>query len=614
MALADKAILVAELRGPEGPKGATGPSWNKGKLPNGTNFNTFRTPGLWIVPDMASAESMHNMPVVYPGIFIVSADDASSVLCRQEYSTYAPVNDPYKAATFKRVSTGSSTFDVWTRESTDFGNAREGEDLDQLPEGKIGCPAPIHSTLVNAPVNAGPGFVETKTVVGFAIMKVQFYYEYGGRILARNSNTFTTYGTWNDLTSSGGGGGTIDYSIANPFANDQRKQWFVRRRGGFIGTEGKAVYAIRVDHGAVNMRDVILEELNARNLPFGMCLNPSASRMNMAENAGVSWGDYQEWCAVKGMELWNHGMTHADASTTSGLINEIVRSRELLEASIPNAVCEGWMVPGVGGTNYGGQSSTNEIGSFADYEAGRIIMSSHAVSSGHGGSAVRPQTGLLIDGQAHLGLDSVTNPTNTLNTLRHAQDVGAAVQLFIHPSLVNTPGYTTPSVLNQIWDFLAAERDAGRAIILSPSGLLLADPSHARRNSVLRFGDFASRAGRVWTSVWANTTGWTLGNGGVTTTSGGVLSQEVTQLGLKNGRGIVYKIVAESSSTAGATARIGSTSLTEGTRDYTIPAGQSRTIRKLVMPPENATASFYAVIGRISGGDLTIKNVAMQPV
>lgn len=613
MALASKVVLVADLKGPKGDRGLQGPSWNKGLLPNGTNFSTFRTPGLWIVPSVAAAETMYNMPVVYPGIFIVSADDASSVLCRQEFSTYSPVNDPYMAATYKRLSTGSSTFDSWTREPVDFGNAREGEDLDLLPEGKIGCPAPNHLTIVNAPVGVGPGFVETKTVVGFPVMKVQFWYEYGGRIFARNSNSFTTYGGWNDLTG-GGSGGSPDYSVANPFANEQRKQWFVRRRGGFVGTGGKAVVAIRVDHGAVNMRDLILEQLNSRNLPFGMCLNPGSNRMAMAENAGVTWSDYQNWCAVKGMEVWNHGMSHGDATTTAGLVKEIVESRELLEANIPNAVCEGWMVPGVGGTNYGGQSSTNEVGSFFDYEAGRIILSSHAVASGHGASAVRPQTGMIIDGQAHLGLDSVTNSTNTLNTIRNAQDVGGAVQLFIHPSLVNTPGYTTPAVLNQVWDFLASERDAGRLIILSPSGLLLADPSHTRRNSVIRFGDFQTRSGRTWTSEWSDTTGWTVNGSGVSTSTGGILSQEINQLGLKDKRGIVYEVVAEVTSTAGSTARIGSTSLTGGTKDYTVSAGQTRTIRKLVMPPQNSTSAFYVAVGRAGGGDLTIKNVAMQPV
>ncbi|MHC6176250.1 pyocin knob domain-containing protein [Glutamicibacter sp. X7] len=623
MAIATSVVEVADLTGPAGTTEANAKfdsleatKFVRGTMPLGTNVNNLRVPGLYIVPSQTYAESMVNLPVVYPGVFLVYAyNDSSVIVAKQTYTTYGNA----RGEEYVRVSTGSTTWRGWEDKGADYGIAPAGLDLDTLGQGKIGVQAPNHTTIVNGPPGAGPGIIMTDVSRQFTIMKVQRYYEYGGTggqgglVWVRTSDSFTTYGPWKDITATGGGTG-IDYAVENPWANEQRKQWFIRRRGGFIGTGGMAAVAIRIDHGAVNMRDLVLNELVARSLPWGMAINPAQSRLDLPENAGVTWSDYNDWARIKGMEPWNHSYSHSNAETTSAFMQQIVGGRDLLQQNMPSSAIEGWMVPGVGAGGYLGQSSTNQIDSFFAYEAGRIIMSSHAVSSGYGGGDIRPQVGALVDGQDHYGLDGATDASVVVAMIQQAQDTGGLVQLFLHPSQIGLTDKTTVSVLNQVWDYLAAERDAGRLMILSPSGLLLADPSKESRANLLRFSDFQPLAGRVWSTTWENTTGWTQGAGGVSTSTGGVLTQLVPEHAIKHARGALYEVIAEVSSTGGAMARIGSTTLAGATKDITVPAGQTLTIRQHVTIPLDSSADFNVSIGRVSGADLTVKTVALQPV
>lgn len=629
MAIARTVALVADLTGPAGTDAANAKfteleraKWLKGELPNGTNVNTFKTPGLWIIRSVAHAETMTGLAVKYPSLLNVEGDPAgSTIIFRQQQIVHG------SGRIYDRMSSesGGTTYQQWSDLGTDMGDAPAGYDFDTLAEGRVAVKAPNHTTMLNAPSGAGPGLVVGFVSRTFTIFKAQIYFEYsgaggqGGKIWARTSNSFTTLGAWKDLTATGGGGGggggsELDYSVENPFANDQRKQWFIRRRGGFIGTGGKATVAIRIDHGAVNMRDLVLPDLVRLSLPWGMAINPGQTRLDLPENAGVAWDDYNEWARVKGMEPWNHGYSHIQALETSAFMQQIVGGRDLLQENMPASAIEGWMVPGVGANGYDGQSSTNAVDSYFGYEAGRIILSSHAVASGYGGGALRPQLGALVDGQAHLGLDSAVTSSEIIAQIQEAQDVGGAIQLFLHPSQIGLADKTTVTVLNEIWEFLAAERDAGRLIMLSPSGLLLADPAKSTRANLVRFADFKAKNGRAWTNAWQNTTGWTADVDGVATSTGGLLTQTIPESTIKHCRGALFEIEAEVSTVDGATVQVGSSTLAGALKSVTLAAGQTRTIRQHVTLPLNSSAAFNVTVGRVSGGSLTVKNVALQPV
>lgn len=591
--------------------------WKKGRLPNGTNVNTFTDPGIWVIPSQTAADSMIGLAEKYPSILVVTGDPAGSTIIHEQLQIVH-----LRGRTYSRVSggnTGGGPFFAWSDRGVDLGRVSAGFDFDTLGEGRAAVAAPTNTAVLNLPAGAGPGFCIGYQPFSFQIMRAQMYFEYGGiggngRVWARASAGTTTWAPWREITSTSGGGGNVNYAVENPFANDQRKQWFIRRRGGYIGTGKLGAVAIRLDHGAGNLRDLVLDDLVSRSLPWGMAINPSPERIGIPENAGITWTTYREWARCKGMEPWNHSLTHGQALDTASWVSEIIGGRDLLQESMPESAIEGWMVPGVGTNGYGGQSSTNKIDSFFGYEAGRIIMSSHAVSSGYGGGDVRPQVGALVDGQDHFGLDGAITSAETISVIQQAQDTGGTVQLFLHPSQIGLADMTTVTVLRQIWDFLAAERDAGRLLILSPSGLLLADPSKDTRHNLVRFGAFANRNGRDWTSAWLDRTGWAVSGSTVTTTTGGVLRQVIPENTLKHCRGALYEIVAEVSSTSGAVARIGSSTLAGALKDVTITAGQTRVIRQLVTLPLNSSADFNVSVGRVSGGDLTVSNVALQPV
>ena len=291
--------------------------------------------------------------------------------------------------------------------------------------------------------------------------------------------------------------GSIAETAQRPHDNAQRKQFFLRRRGGTIGTGGVGAVALRFDHGAVNFRDIVLPLLLEHGLPSGLAINPGQSRLDLSENDGVTWDEYRTWAALDGVEPWNHGMTHGEAVTPESLSDEIVASRDLLQQQIPGSAIEVRMAPG-GGADYEGQTAASDVGTFTDYPAGRMILASHAVASGYGGSHVRPATGTLIDGQRHFTFDTTTSFYTLGVLLEETQDTGGALQLMMHPSQIGVAG-ATKSLLRTLFEWIAAERDPGRLIVLSPSGLLLADASHSHRRNLVRFGDLRSTGTRTWT-------------------------------------------------------------------------------------------------------------------
>lgn len=495
------------------------------------------------------------------------------------------------------------------------GTLPSGSDIFQLESGVHMLGGANHAaTMINMPGSerkAGPVIVSKTDGYGwreivYAPTGVDYYWR---AVTAPTQQNVVM--DWQKFEASDG----VTQVSQNPHANAQRKQWFVRRRGGSIGTGGVGAVALRFDHGAVNFRDIVLPLLREFGFPASLAINPGADRLAMPENAGVTWEDYQSWAAVDGVEPWNHGMTHGGNAVFEILRREIVESLELLQAGIPNAAIEGWHPPG-GAANYGGQNLTQDMDSMYGYLAGRMILASHAVSSGNGGSHLRPNTGHLMDGQRHFTIDGVRSLSTITNLIMEAQDTGAGVQLMLHPSQIGLPDMVSASFLRQLFQWIADERDAGRLLVLSPSALMLADQSHTHRYSLARFGDFRSHGARSWTDVWTNSTGWALQSGSgfnyVSTATGGVLSQDLRDVVVKQHRGALFEVSALVRAPSGGVARIGSSSLTGGTNDVTIPSGSGwRTIRKHVTMPLSGTDPFNISVGRVSG-ELQVARVRLR--
>ena len=246
-----------------------------------------------------------------------------------------------------------------------------------------------------------------------------------------------------------------------------------------------------------------------------------------------------------------------------------------------------------------------------------MILASHAVASGYGGSHVRPATGTLIDGQRHFTFDTTTSFYTLRVLLEEAQDTGGALQLMLHPSQIGLAG-VTESLLRTLFEWIATERDAGRLIVLSPSGLLLADASHTHRRNLARFGDFRSHGSRTWTGAWDNRTGWSRVDAGgffyLASTSGATLGQDLRYTIADQHRGALFETSALVRSPTGGTARIGTTSLPSGLKDVTLPASDEwQRIRAFSTIPLDSTDPWNISVGR-AAGEIHVTDVRLQAV
>lgn len=275
------------------------------------------------------------------------------------------------------------------------------------------------------------------------------------------------WGPWKKI-----GGGQTTTATAYGLANAVLLQDYTRRRGS-VSTGGKGAVALRFDHGLGNFRDIILPLLRARGLPSSLALNSRS--WGLAENGGVAAADVNTWVQNDRVEVWNHGAHHGDADSTAALEDTIVAGLSELRSQIPAAVIDGFAVPGVGGTNYAGFNGGATLQSFYGTEAGRLILSHHAVTSGYLPSTThRVLDGVVRQGQNHYTIDAATG-TAAEYQIDQAIANRTGLQIMLHPSVVGTTDKVTVAKLTAILDYIAAKRDAGELAVLSPYELTLAD-------------------------------------------------------------------------------------------------------------------------------------------
>lgn len=441
MAIARTAKLVAELRGPAGP------GFLRGKLPNGTNLNTFRTPGIWIIPTTADADTMIGLPVKWPGVVFIKNDvSASTIVCTQEFSTYRAGDAIENVGIWDRLAAGDSAFASWSRRPIDHGAATGSFDLDRLPEGKIAIYGPNNTTIVNGPPNAQPGLVVTFTVSSFTVMKAQLYMEYGtnGRILFRaTSNVNGGMSTWRDLTAAGGGGAAPLVGVGTP--SEMRIQAF-KDAYPLASSGNKGVVVFRYDHGLANFKSGILPIHQAANMPFYIAMN--SRNWDFAENAGATQADARAWIASGLAEFGNHCADHTDKVTIETIFDTVVRGREELEEQL-QTIIHGFTVPGVGGTGFGGFTD-GKLNAYSSTWMGEVVLANHAIASGNIGATARR----TLDGVVRQGSRHYTWESGTFADIKTQIDLAVsekkALTLMAHPSFLGTAGKFDTALVQQV--------------------------------------------------------------------------------------------------------------------------------------------------------------------
>lgn len=255
-----------------------------------------------------------------------------------------------------------------------------------------------------------------------------------------------------------------------------------RRRGGVVPVGNCGVASLRFDHHWLPFKQYVLPLLKKYGFAWSLPMNSASPFADDKVGGVVPWTTIQSDAINSGGEVTNHGRSHGDAGTLPALRREITQAKAELEAFLPELAIETWNQPGTGGDSFGGTYMTS-VGSIVT-TAGRLILANHAFVSGGIGSHYRP-----LGGEPSIGHSHYTMDTATLNHWTTAIDTAIAtstgIQFMLHPSAI-VDETTSVATLDAAFAYMAAKRDAGELVILSPSAALLADGGSSVRRNLLR--------------------------------------------------------------------------------------------------------------------------------
>lgn len=469
--------------------------------------------------------------------------------------------------------------------------------------------------IANLPVQA-PGnlLIYTSAASNFSTTYTYTATDGAGVWYASKNTSSGTLGAWQRLDGGGSSGDGIEQVEASGLKNAIRKEAFIRRRGGKIGTAGKAVVCLRMDHGMTKLGAVVAPLAKKYQLPLsvGVFSKMLTTAARGDEDTGMTWAQIDQVASNQGWEIWNHSATHGAASGLAQLTAEIVTARDEIAASLPNSVIEGFIIPGTTGTAYDGFSNSSDPLRFSDMLAGQLILSSHAICTGSGGRYT-PLGGVMGGNIPFTSIDSSSAAKAAINLVKDAQAYGSSLCLFLHPYVVDrNAGEATAADIEALFAFIASERDAGRLEVLTMGGAALADASTSWRHDLIRHD----------ASKWQQTSGWAISEQARTytgTASAGLLKGNIDLSQHSYAKGAVVELYAEvkaqdTPAVCGLKADIyPASAVLAASRQQEIISDAWVPVRLVFTLP--ATASLVQVqIGRVSGGALSMRNIAVRPL
>lgn len=242
----------------------------------------------------------------------------------------------------------------------------------------------------------------------------------------------------------------------------------LKRRGRVIGTGGLPVVALRFDHHFEPFKTKILPVLQSLRLPWSQMINIG----NLGTgNDTVTAAEINTMCQSGG-ELMNHSLTHSAVSNSSEADREITQSLIDLRAAFPNLWIDGWAGPGA--SEYMGLEGSDTPEKFFDTYPGKLILDQHAFVRGYYPGLYQPLVGDNLIGQSHATIDAQTDSWVDA-VVRGAISDRAGVTLMLHPNYLDQTGYMTTAQMTAVLTSLANRRDNGEILVMSTTGILLAD-------------------------------------------------------------------------------------------------------------------------------------------
>ena len=459
--------------------------------------------GEWYVPTGAVAETMNGLPDGYrfPGPLKVMAGPQGYGYTTQ---TFYPRLSATEFAILHRQRTGTGAWSAWKRvdAAPDTGSAvlmrgliPEGANVDEYTAGDsrgewyIPTTA-IAQTIVGLPAEfIGPGpFKVLAGPPGYAYTAQEYWPRLSsseGAHLTRNRTGVGTWSAWKRVDApSGGGAGDPFEPVAVGMRNADLLDLMVQRKGGTIGTGGKAAFALRLDHGTTAFRDHLGPMLKQYGLPATMAVYSKQNEVNAA-NHDVPWSQVQSWHHSHGMSFGNHSDDHLDKPDAEGWHGGTVGSLDELKALMPNVPVEQYIPHGsVGYDRYGGFNRANSHEAIVGTLAGRMALSSHALIAGYRGDRYRPMKGRPMQGETHWSMEEAT-----VNTFKFMIDAAInrrqGLAVMFHPEFIGLNGKMTWAMVEECLAYVAQKRDEGLIIPLTLDGLAVADVRNDWRDDLI---------------------------------------------------------------------------------------------------------------------------------
>lgn len=462
-------------------------------IPNGTDWDSLLTHGTYLRP--SGNVNDVNAPNSSIGALYVSEPRrglSSDGYQSQFFVGYADTGIWFRAL----ASNGNWT--AWRRidESyVDYLRSSErvipaGTDINEFTGPMVGVVPANAEGIGNLPIFA-PGILtvyDTQNSTG-NIQTQSFLATNPPRLFLRDRNSAGYWQPWREV-------GFHDVAHIDPGAGHREAvvDYGLFKRGRVIGTGGLPAIALRFDHHLDSFGTKVLPLLKKYRLPWGQMLN--AGRVGKGDD-NWSWEKVAQECHVSGGEVWNHSWSHSDIAHHGAADREVTRGLSDLVSKLPTLHIDSWAGPGQ--PNLMGMEGSESPERFYDTYPGRLVLAQHAFIRGYYLGVYHPLNGANLIGAPHVTIDS--QPYSWCDAfIRGLINAKSGATIMLHPNYLDQAGYMTTADLEKVLANVAAKRDAGELMVLSCSGVLMADSSRSVADSNLleHAGAGVVESSRAW--------------------------------------------------------------------------------------------------------------------
>lgn len=452
------------------------------------DFNLLTAPGYYHVTLYSIAQNILNAP---PGMNLgtLKVERNGYTGVTQTYSWTEGFNQP---RIMQRTFQPGSTNGIWTALNPYLTPLATGADLKQIKTPGIHeavTPARA-AALLNVPeaVKGQPGYlnvvIQYSSATAYRVVREWTTFPYAAgvppRTFVQSETNSGQHHDWAERAFIKDVVTNKQYEVAG------RREMVVQksrtRHGGEIGIGDKTPVGLSFDHGFANFRDLVLPHLERLGLPHSSAVNPSG--LGSGESVGVTMNNLSTWSINHGTELMNHGHSHRDAITPEAMESDILGALAELKAGVPNVTIDGFIMPGVSGTAWDGFAAGQRNDQWYTHPAGRMILDNHAVITSAQLGQATPVHGTPIVGVDRAGWDTNSWVTAIQTRIQSLKGSGMGIQIFNHPSLINTEGRVTADRVVGFLEWLAEQRDLGNIEVLTASGFGWASTLHTKRPDI----------------------------------------------------------------------------------------------------------------------------------